>query len=507
MASDAKSMIIVLPMYFGDLWLAQKNLEWMIELDGKAPYECVISCDTKTEPKEVTALAKTFFTKVHQFRYDRLRGDSSWPRAQNHSFMSSCWFMYHNFPKRSFLWAETDACPTRPGWLQAIEECHINGRKPFSGHWNYATGVFNGVAVYPWNISSFAPKAMTASLVEGYQPPWDVYCSKEIERYLTKANHLFQHIWRDDTTGEAHTFPTRESVRDVIRPGVVLFHRCKDGSLYQWRDELDAIQQQPVSVEFQVGIERPSIALVYVYPSSGFESAAVRFIDSYIKHPPEFPHSAVVVVNGGNATTKIKKLFEPLKPSYFLHDNSGWDIGAFIAAASKINTEAMLCLGANTHFKRAGWLKRYVEAWRKLGPGMYGTLASNEVRPHICTTGFLTPPELLRAYPYKVDTQEDRYEFEWGKGAFWRRVQKAGMPVKMVTWDGVWGMDQLRVPPNIYRRGDQSNCLVYFRHSDAYDAADPATKKRMEGHADNPPKQACQLQQRVDAVSRELAPI
>lgn len=476
----------------------------MLQLDCSVPFEGVISCDAQTDAKEVTALAEKYFSKVHQFRYNRSK-NPGWPAAQNKAFMNLAWHMHNYFQKESFLWLETDCVPLRPGWLQAIADCHVAGKKPFTGHWNFTTGVFNGVAVYPANISRYAPNAMTAALCEGRQPPWDVYCSKQVEKYLNKANHLFQHIWHDNATQQACTFPTRQSVRDVIRPGVVLFHRAKNRSLEQWRDEIEDLQRNPLIMQEQPA--HPSVVLIYVYPASGFEAAAARFVDTYRNCPPEYAHSTVVVMNGGNVTADIKNMFAPLGPSYFLHDNSGWDIGAFLAVAQHIKSHMVLCCGANTHFKKAGWLKRYVQVWRKLGPGMYGTMASNEVRPHLCTTGFATTPELLAAYPHKVETLEDRYEFEWGKGAFWRRVNKAGLPVKMITWDGVWGMDQLRVPPNIYRRGDQSNCLIYFRHSDAYDAADAATKKRMEGHADNPPKQMCSLQQRVDAVSRELVPI
>lgn len=223
-------MIVVLPHYSGDVWLAVKNLQWMIELDGKVPYECVLSCDTKTDSTEVTALAKKFFKKVHQFRYDRLKEDR-WPISQNHSFMNLAWHMHGNFQKQSFLWSETDSVPLSPGWLQKIEACHIAGKKPFTGHWNHTTGVFNGVAVYPWDVCRYAPKAVTAALCEPPQPPWDVFCSREVFPHLNVANHLFQHIWRDDATGEAHTFKTAEDVARVVRPGVVLFHRVKDGSL------------------------------------------------------------------------------------------------------------------------------------------------------------------------------------------------------------------------------------------------------------------------------------
>lgn len=224
-------MIVCLPFFSGDAWLAAKNLEWMIQLDGKVPYECVLSSDTQTDAKDVVALAKQFFKKVYQFKYDRLPGNQPWPYNQNHAFMSFAWFIYNKFVRHAWLWVETDSTPICSGWIQQIEECHIKGGKPFTGHWNESTGVFNGVAVYPWNISKYSPRAMTAALTEGHQPPWDVYCSKEVEPHLNKANHLFQHIWRDDETGDAWTFPDMKTVHKVVRQGVVLFHRCKDGTI------------------------------------------------------------------------------------------------------------------------------------------------------------------------------------------------------------------------------------------------------------------------------------
>lgn len=224
------SFLVCLPFYSGDLWLARKNLEWMISLDAKVPYECVLSCDTQTDATEVITLAKQFFKKVHQFRYGRVK-ETKWPHPQNNAFMHTAWFMAQSFPKQAWLWKETDSIPLCSGWLQQIEECHKAGGKPFTGHWNDQTGVFNGVAVYPWDISRYAPRAMTASLVEGQQPPWDVYCSKEVERHLNKANHLFQHIWNDDATGQPHLFQHAGDIDRIIRKGVVLFHRDKTGSI------------------------------------------------------------------------------------------------------------------------------------------------------------------------------------------------------------------------------------------------------------------------------------
>lgn len=223
-------MMVVCPFWQGDEWLARKNLEWWISLDCKVPYECILSTDTKADPSGIRVLAKQYFKKVHEFRYDRIN-ETAWPRVQNHAFMSLCWFFYQQFPKRNFLWVETDSIPLCSKWIEQIEACHIASKKPFTGHWNSETSVFNGVAVYPWDVCRYAPRAVTAALCEGQQPPWDVYCSKEVEPHLNKANHLFQHIWRDDATGEAHVFKHAGDIDRIIRKGVVLFHRDKTGSI------------------------------------------------------------------------------------------------------------------------------------------------------------------------------------------------------------------------------------------------------------------------------------
>jgi hypothetical protein len=135
---------------------------------------------------------------------------------------------------RPWLLLETDAVPVRPRWLHDIAEDHVAKKKPFSGHWSETNKVFNGTAVYPPNVVRYSPKALEASIFEdpkGRQSPWDVYGSNEIERYLNKANHLFQHCWNDDKTGKPYTFPTIDAVKAVVRKGVAVFHRCKDASL------------------------------------------------------------------------------------------------------------------------------------------------------------------------------------------------------------------------------------------------------------------------------------
>lgn len=229
------------------------------------------------------------------------------------------------------------------------------------------------------------------------------------------------------------------------------------------------------------------ITLAYIYPESGSNGhfvEAFRFIHTYHQFPPGAAHDTLIISNGGPCDPEAAALFATLPGCRMVeHDDTGWDIGGYLAAARTVEADLMVCCGGNLYFHRAGWLARLAEARKKHGPGLYGTSASYERSPHLNTTGFACPPGELACYPYPVVTKQDRYVFEHGRAnasldltepdrnmnrAFWRVVYRKGMPVKLVTWDGEWDWWQWRRPPNIYRRGDQSNMLVWWKLSDAY---------------------------------------
>lgn len=218
-------MILVLPHFSGDEPLALKNLQWIQELDPVIDAECVLSFDNTTNPTRMEAVARQVFRKVHHCTYNA-PPQKKWPNASNWVFRHTAWHMFANF-KEPWLWLESDCVAIRSGWFQAVRECHYEGRKPFTGHWNYRTNVWNGVSVYPWNVPDYAKQHLLLSK----HNPWDVMASKEVLPHLNIANHLFQHIWQDDATGKAYHFTSVEQARSVVRDGVVLFHRCKDASL------------------------------------------------------------------------------------------------------------------------------------------------------------------------------------------------------------------------------------------------------------------------------------
>lgn len=210
-----------------------------------------------------------------------------------------------------------------------------------------------------------------------------------------------------------------------------------------------------------------------------------RFLESYKNFPPEHDHSFVIGFTNGTPSESDRGVFKHLPGVRFhQHDNAGQDIGFFIEASKGLNCDLAVYFGGHSYLQRAGWLARMVEASKKHGLGFYGSLSTYEVSPHLNTTGFWTHPMFVASYPIKVVTKAHRYDFEHGPNALWRMVVGNGFPALLVTWCGEYAVQDWRTPKNIYRRGDQSNCLTYFNHSTNYGLTDLFTKQRMEMLAD-----------------------
>lgn len=215
--------------------------------------------------------------------------------------------------------------------------------------------------------------------------------------------------------------------------------------------------------------------LVYVYASlyKDIDDRCNRFVRTYLKYPPEYPHRMCVVVNGSKITDHITNKFNGINCEFVEHDNTGWDIGAYMRVAEDPSflCDGMFLCGSATHFKRNGWLNRICSVWDKYGPNLYGSHGSYKKRPHIRTaTGVLVPPFMLICYPHKpIITTEDRYRFEHGiySVAWFAGVLKHKALV--VSWEGIHEIGEWPNIPNGFNNGDQGNCLCYDRVTDVLD--------------------------------------
>jgi hypothetical protein len=199
---------------------------------------------------------------------------------------------------------------------------------------------------------------------------------------------------------------------------------------------------------------------------------ASRFAESYCNHPAGYPHELIIVSNGGSPTATMQQKFDGIPHRFMEHDDSGFDIGAFQAAA-KANPrfDLMLFIGGPSYVKREGWLARYVEATLKHGPGLYGSMGNTGVPeqfvwPHLRTTGFALSPELLNGYPNTVRSAQERYPFEHGQRSLTQWVVSLGLPVKVVTFSAEYDVSQGNEIPDGFHRGDQSGLLVRDRLCD-----------------------------------------
>lgn len=187
------------------------------------------------------------------------------------------------------------------------------------------------------------------------------------------------------------------------------------------------------------------IALAYCYPNlqaAKYAPAAKRFADTYQAFPPgKSEHELYVIANGAPLEPHQKKPFIHIANKYLEHNNYGKDVGAFQMAAREIKCDLLGCFGAHIYFWKAGWLDRIVEAYLENGPGLYGTWGFHQPLPHLRTTAFWIPPEVLDTYPHAIG-DSDRYSFEHGLDSLTLWAQRTGFEPLLVTWSGVFAMDQ-----------------------------------------------------------------
>lgn len=187
------------------------------------------------------------------------------------------------------------------------------------------------------------------------------------------------------------------------------------------------------------------IACCYVYPAANngpaFARMAERFVSTYREHPPMMDHLMIVASNGGPPDAKAKSQFSFIEHTHFMqHDNSGKDVGAYQAISKKVICDVMVFFGSSTYFRGPGWLKRMIEVYEKLGPGLYGCSGHQgigNIFPHVRTTAFWCSPKLINEHPFRVTDNSQRYEWEHGAQGLTTWARSKGVPVWVVGFNDV----------------------------------------------------------------------
>lgn len=212
-----------------------------------------------------------------------------------------------------------------------------------------------------------------------------------------------------------------------------------------------------------------NIRICYVYPANcgeHFTELAIRFVESYYQNPPNAVHDSIIVLNGTRLNSEIVCLFSPLQNVTFLErSNDGYDIGAYQEAAEKFPSDMMVFFGASTYLKSPGWLTRMGQAFMRHGPTLYGVMGHRGnlacgVHPHIRTTGFWCPTDLMNRYPHRITRPEQRYGFEHGANCFANWVKAQGLKIWVVAANGsTYPEPEWDNVPNGFHKGTQDNLM------------------------------------------------
>lgn len=235
------------------------------------------------------------------------------------------------------------------------------------------------------------------------------------------------------------------------------------------------------------------IAIIYLHVAGKAKDSAYapahylpwsrRFIESHRRFKGETPSDLWVVTCGGPLDSETKAIF-PECDHFLEYRGEGWDIGAHQKALRTIEADFALCLNTGAYFSRPGGIESMMAARVLFGDGIYGATASFENHPHLRTTSWACDPATFRDYPMTVDERLKTFEAESGPNSITEWYASQGKPTMLVLPDGNYTMEAWRTPPNIFRRGDQSNTFIRDRHFDWFDEVNGSLKTIWEDTAD-----------------------
>lgn len=281
---------------------------------------------------------------------------------------------------------------------------------------------------------------------------------------------------------------------------------------------------------------KAKIGVVYLCRANEKRELFCNFVNSYKKFPENCNHELIIIFKGfqdhpPSYLIEIKTIFEGLEyQSIFLPD-TGFDIGAYLAAAKVLYHNYLYFFNTHTTIVANGWLNYLYNALNHDNVGLVGTTASyessyksayyqwvvaaidpksnkikqfrryfkfkfknifntiirktffsdhvpfedSEVRhfpnPYIRSNAFMISRELLLDLfgDYNVRTKEDACKFESGSANLTHKIFKLGLKTLIVGKNGI-AYDVVDWPnSNTFRLGDQANLLTNDNQTRYYD--------------------------------------
>jgi hypothetical protein len=246
----------------------------------------------------------------------------------------------------------------------------------------------------------------------------------------------------------------------------------------------------------------PNTAVIYLARGAdeGASGSFRRFLDSYSRFAAGAEHHLVVVLKGFADQTELedaKRLFDPLAPTFLEVSDEGYDIGAYMKAADRIECEFLCFLNTHSELLADNWLQVLAYHLRRPEVGMAGATGSFESlespgfvgplfpNPHLRSNAFIVKRKLFLVALDGIVLRDklDAYKVESGFDNLTRKIVGRGYDVPVIGRNGRAYPPRWWPSSGTYRQGAQENLIVSDNQTRGFDAADKQEKLRLMSYA------------------------
>jgi hypothetical protein len=233
-ATPKEKIVVVFPVHNGDIGLAVRHAEWMVQMGVMHEHEALVSHDPSCDVIQLNrfeALLRKSFSQVDTIAYAR-PPFPRYPAAANWAFQNCAVTM--NRGNSPWLWFEADAVALKPDWIEQIQAEYDRCGASFAGPHVKGMAHSNGVMVYPSNACEVMRTAMT--LID--QGAFDYTGCEDYMHDCANIGHLLDHCWtilNDEKCevggGEVPARMSLDQAKKWIKPSAVMWHRIKSTDL------------------------------------------------------------------------------------------------------------------------------------------------------------------------------------------------------------------------------------------------------------------------------------
>lgn len=248
-------MLVVVPFCAKDAASAHDLLLWCGQL-GRQNHPCLLVMDPDVNWKdgqEAVRLAGEAFKSVDATVLDNHA--EGWTLGSVLMFTRAA--LEAQMRCLPWFWLEPDCVPLKPDWLDQLDSAYARCGQPFMGALishqqpGFPSPYLEGPAVYPANAIELMASSITS------EKSWVFSCAPVVVP-LAVNTPLIYHFF--GLKNEAPTFAERHIPQTMvfglrnIPPDVVLWHRCKDGSLIRMLRQKRGIRPPRLSTPHRNGV-------------------------------------------------------------------------------------------------------------------------------------------------------------------------------------------------------------------------------------------------------------